>query len=128
MEATAVKDPYQKTCKYISCVKSFKAKRLNQEFCCSECKKKANNGKASQLRQLINQVDWQLKLNRKILEAFYLDGKTIVNIDVLQANGFDYLKHTGSRADANGKYTIPEFYNYSLEKTSNNQLKINKLW
>lgn len=128
MESTNIIDPYSKVCKFQGCRKPFKATRLNQEYHSPDCKKKANNGKAAGERILTKEIDDIIKLNRKILEQFYSIGKTIVEWNELLSKGFDYTKHTGRCADANGNYTIPQFHNYTIEKSNNNQIKINKLW
>ena len=128
MESTGILDPYSKTCKFHGCKKTFKATRLNQEYHSSDCKKKANNGKAAVERMLTKEIDDIIKRNRKILEQFYIGGKTSVEWDELIRKGFDHTRHTGRCADANGNYTIAQFHNYSFEKLSNNQFKIDKLW
>lgn len=121
-------DPYKKVCKYSQCSKSYTAKRQNQQYCCSECKVKANNSLASKQRLTIKRIDSVLKLNRKILEEFYVGGMTVVDLEVLLTKGFDLSKHTGRRQDANGNFSIPEIYNYTIEKINQKQFKIHKLW
>lgn len=121
-------DPYQKICKYNACKMQFKAKRLNQEYHTPECKKKANNGKASDERMLTKEIDDIIKRNRKILEHFYNLGKTCVEWNELKAKGFDYTKHTGRCADDSGNYTIGQLHNYTFELLNNKQYKICKLW
>lgn len=121
-------NPYQKVCKYTGCQIAFIAKRLNQDYHSPECKKKANNGKAADERTLTKEIDNVIKRNRKILEHFYYAGKTSVEWNELIAKGFDYTKHTGRCADKEGRFTIPQFHNYTIEKLSNTQFKIHKLW
>ena len=129
MEAkTPSTDPYKKTCKYSVCKKAFIARRLNMEYCSADCKKKENNGRAGELRQLIKKIDAQHKLNRKILEAFFNSGKTEISLDELRANKFDHSKPTGLKEDRLNNRLIPEFYNYALEEQANKKLKICKLW
>lgn len=123
-----VNDPYLKICRYDVCAKSFKAKRLNQEYCCPGCKKKANNGEAAKERLIIKRIDDILKRNRKILDDIYRKGITIIDFHTLHSSGFDLSKHTGRRQDGNGNYIIPEFYNYALIKINDKQFKIEKLW
>ena len=122
------KDPYQKICEYDSCRKLYTAKRRNQLYCCPKCKVKANNGIAATERLITKAVDDIIKRNRKILERLHSAGIATGNWNDLMAKGFDYTKHTGLGADLNGRYTIPQFHNYTLEKLSNNQFKITKLW
>lgn len=119
---------YLKFCKYEGCQRQFVARRLNQEYHSSECKMKANNSKAADERLLTKEIDEKIKRNRKILDEFYSAGKTIVGLNELTTKGFDYLKHTGRCPDKNGKYTILQFHNFTLEKININQFKINKLW
>jgi hypothetical protein len=126
--ATVIPDPYKKNCKYKFCRKSFKAKRLNQDYCNFDCKKKANNGKARELRLLTKPVDDKLKLNRSLLERFYKQGKFIVISSELVLFGFDFTTHTGMVKDEKGQFTIPQYQNYTLRKLSENQYKIDQLW
>lgn len=126
--ARGIPDPYKKNCKYKFCKKSFKAKRLNQDYCSLDCKKKANNGKARELRLLTKPIDDKVKLNRSLLERFYKQEKTLVVSHELVLLGFDFTKHTGMVKDEKGQYTIPQYQNYSLRKVSDNQYKIDQLW
>lgn len=129
MESTGIIDPYKKVCLYKGCTKPhFTAKRLNQGYCCKECKIKANNGKASEERMFTKTVDDKIKRNRKILDQLYSIGVTSGDWNDLMAKGFDYTKHTGLSLAADGRYTTPQFHNYTLEKLTNNQFKISKLW
>lgn len=123
-----LKDPYQKVCKNSNCRKEFIAKRLNQEYHSPQCKMRANNGSAKNIRATMKKIDQTLKRNWKILEGFNSNGITIVEIMSLVTQGFDFTRHTGRLKDKNSEPTIPEFYNYALEKISNTQFKIVKLW
>lgn len=129
MEAkTPSTDPYKKTCKYSVCKKPFTARRLNMEYCSQECKKKSNNRNAGQFRAGVKHIIAQHALNWKILDTFYNQGKTEISDAVLRQNGFDYSKSTGLHKDIEHGMLTPEFYNYSLQKTKEDQFKIIKLW
>jgi hypothetical protein len=123
----SVLDPYNKSCLYDGCKKAFVAKRTNQGYCCPDCKKKANNSKAADERKLTKAIDDVIKRNRKTLDDLYNAGITTGSWNELMAKGFDYTKHTGLTADANGRYIIPQIHNFTLEKL-NDQFKITKLW
>lgn len=121
-------DPYKKTCKYIACKQTFIARRLNMEYCSADCKKKENNGRASKFRKLIFKIAAQLKLNRQILENFYISSKREITMKELELNGFDYTKLTELIKGENGAFDVPAYYNYSIEQLINKNFKITKLW
>jgi hypothetical protein len=124
----SAKDPYQKICKFPGCGTTFTAKRLNQDYHTPECKKKANNGIAANERKLMKQVDDALKRNRRVLEWFFLNNRKVVELSDLMSAGMDLSKHTSRGKDKNGNFSLPEFYNYSIEKITETQFKIIKLW
>ncbi|MBK7310346.1 MAG: hypothetical protein IPI93_06030 [Sphingobacteriaceae bacterium] len=124
---TQTKDPFNKECLYSACKKQFTAKRRNQEYCCSECKKKANNGKASNWSAMVKKILVQHKINWQVLHDLFSAGHIEVAEQFLMANKFNHSKPTGIDIDKEG-YLIPEFYNYALERIGENKFKIIKLW
>jgi hypothetical protein len=120
------KDPYQKNC--IHCKKSFSARRTNMEYCGPDCKKKANNGIARNERVTISKIDRKLKLNWRILNQVLNDGKKELSLAVLQANGFDYTKHTERLQDKPDGTIVLICYNYCIEILKDKTCKIKKLW
>jgi hypothetical protein len=121
-------DPYRKICKYKACGKPFTAKRMNQEYCPGDCKKKENNGKARLERQVTKPADQRIKKNRRILEQFFNSNITEVTLRDLEFQGFNHLFSTSRGLDDKGGYSIPHYMNYSLKTIGNNKLKIEKLW
>lgn len=115
--------PNTKVCLNPECGIQFIAKRTNQLYHNLDCKKRANNAKAHENHLIINKYNRRLYLNWKILNEFYKDSFTEVDVDLLRLNQYDFSMSTGSIKDNNGKILI-YCYNYILEPITTNLLKI----
>lgn len=121
-------DPYKKTCKYDRCNKTFQATRMNSDYCCKEHKIKAANEKAKAERNLINDIQFQIKLSWRALQYLYDCKKTEVTMEELNYYNFQYKYHTSSKLNKEIGYIIPEYFNFALEPLKDNKFKIVKLW
>jgi hypothetical protein len=120
-------DPYHKICKYERCKKNFIAARLNSEYCCKEHKVRAANEKAKEERDLINDIQYQIKLNWRVLKKLHEKNKTQVTLAELNFHGFQHKFHTSTQRKPDMKHLIPEYFNFALETISENNFKIIKL-
>ena len=108
------KDPYKKICKYKPCQKEFIANRLNQEYCCPECKMKANNLKSKAKRDATKLTNITLLKNREILKDFHDKGQVNVSLQELQELGFEYEFHTQRKKETKLDIMVPFYYEYGL--------------
>ncbi len=108
------KDPYRKICKYKHCQKEFIASRLNQEYCCPECKMKANNIKSKEKRDATKTINFILNRNRDILKYFHDMGRVNVSLNELQGLGFEYEIHTHRKKETKLDIMVPFYYEYGL--------------
>ncbi len=123
------KDPYRKICKYEHCPnKEFTASRLNQEYCSSDCKKKANNLKAKKKRNATKKVNYILKNNRDILEDLFNKGQKNVTLNELQELGFDYGFHTHRKKDTKLEIMVLFYYEYGLYNEKEDSLNFFTIW
>ena len=128
MDAKKLKatDPYQKICLYKYCGASFKAKRTNQDYCCSGHRIKANNDIARDERKATGRYDLQLKKNRRVLNSFFLEGKTEISLRELEFNGFNYEVTTKVRFGQGSVINELCYFEFKLIKKDQNNFKILK--
>ncbi len=107
-------DPYKKNCKYRYCNREFVAKRLNQLYCNYDHKKKENNCKAKEIRDKTKDIDFIIRRNRRILKDFFYSGKTEVNYNDLELQGFNHKYSTHIEKESDGNARIPYYYEYGL--------------
>ncbi|MCP4456744.1 MAG: hypothetical protein GY816_01755 [Cytophagales bacterium] len=81
--------------KCLDCNKEIEG-RIDKKFCSEYCKS-AYHYKKNQVKEksLYSEIDWQLKLNRRILKNFNRAGKATVRKQVLLTTGFNpkYFTH-----------------------------------
>lgn len=63
--------------------------RVDKKFCDVHCKSAYHYKSRQEQMSFYVEVDWQLKLNRKILKVFNKAGKATVRAEVLIEQGFD---------------------------------------
>lgn len=122
------KDPYLKTCRYKHCKQEFTATRLNQEYCCYDHKKKANNLKAKELRDNTKKINSILRNNRGILHDFYSTGNFNVSLNELVEKGYQYNYHTDTDKDPETKALIHWCYEYGVSQPEQHTLNFLKIW
>ena len=122
------KDPYKKICKYKHCKEEFIASRLNQEYCCPECKMKANNLKSKEKRDATKKINSILIRNREILKDFYNRNKVNVTLNELQDLGFEYEFHTHRKKETKLDIMVPFYYEYGLIPEKEQSLDIFVIW
>jgi len=123
-----VKDPYRKICKYKFCKKEFIATRLNQEYCCLECKIKTNNLKAKEKRDATKKINLILQKNREILKDFYNRNHLNVTLIELQELGFEYDYHTHRKKETKFNIMVPFYYEYGLINEKEDSLNFFTIW
>ena len=124
-----LKDPYQKLCKYEFCdKKEFTARRLNQEYCCTNHKMKANNLKSKEKRDATKKTNFILLTNREILKDFHNRGQVNVSLNELQELGFEYEIHTQRKKETNLGIMVPFYYEYGLIPDKEQSLDTFIIW
>ena len=122
------KDPYKKICKYKHCREEFIASRLNQEYCCPECKMKANNLKSKEKRDATKKTNFILLRNREILKDFHDRGQDNVSLIELQGLGFEYELHTQRKKETKLDIMVPFYYEYGLISEKEQSLEVFVIW
>jgi hypothetical protein len=117
-----------KKCRFARCGRDFVPKRANNEYCCPAHKVLASNEKSKQERDLTKPTSAQLKKNWRILKSFYESGQIEVDRDLIIHLGFIHSIHTStSRKLIKGaEYSIPAYFDYSVEPADGNKYKIVK--
>ena len=82
-----IKSKREKTC--VSCGKELKG-RSDKKFCDAYCKSSYHYNKSiEEAPRFFNEVDNQLKANRRILKQYNKAGKAIVRVSLIRKEGFD---------------------------------------
>ena len=127
MENNALTHKPAKRCKYKYCGKPFFPARTNQDFCSPQHKKEENNRLAKEERDILKDINRQLKQNFRILKRTYSREGTKVSYDELRSEGFDHTYHTSKAADHYGNFIIPVYYLFMLIPQGNNMFLIQKI-
>lgn len=111
----------QRTCQFKKCGKAFQPKRSNQNYCCSGHQIMANNARAKSVRDVIKNVEQQLKENRGVLAEFWTAGKFTATYDELLSKGCELSYHTQLFQDEKTKQFLHLVYDFgfklNLDKT-----------
>jgi len=111
-------NPVQRKC--LDCNKEIEG-RIDKKFCSEYCKSayhyKKNQDKE---KSLFNEIDKQLKLNRRILKDFNRAGKATVRKQVLLATGFNPKYFTHYWKNSNGQVYL-FCYEYGFLALKENQ-------
>ena len=108
-------DPRWKVCKNRFCAKDFYAKRLNQEYCCYECKVKENNWKDREVREALKKYTAVMKKNMEALKSLSKGIYTTVTRAQLLAAGFNFYGPASEFLNIRNNRITKIFSGYSLE-------------
>jgi hypothetical protein len=84
----------RRECRFSKCGKAFQPTRSNQHYCCSDHQVMENNARAKSVRDVIKNVEQQLKENRAVLAEFWSANKFTATYDELLSKGCDLGFHT----------------------------------
>lgn len=70
--------------------------RIDKKFCSDQCRNSYNNRQNSDSNNMIRNVHYVLRKNRRILEELNPDGKSKSTKAKLLAKGFDFTYHTST--------------------------------
>lgn len=77
--------------------------RVDKKFCSDQCRNTYNNRLNSDANNTVRNINNILRKNRRVLEELNKQsGKTIVNKDLLLANGFNFTFHTHTYTNKKG--------------------------
>ena len=98
--------------------------RIDKQFCSPNCKSSYHYKKSKEKEaSLYNQIDQQLKLNRRILKNFNKTGKATIRKEVLTDLGFNPKHFTHYWKNQKGDVYLFCYEFGFLEKTENNKSK-----
>lgn len=98
--------------------------RVDKQFCNPNCKSSYHYKKSKEKEPtLYNQIDQQLKLNRRILKNFNKAGKATVRKEVLLEKGFNPKHFTHYWKNKKGDVYLFCYEFGFLEKKENNKVK-----
>lgn len=103
--------------------------RKDKIFCSPNCKSADQYERNREKEQLYFRVDTQLKVNRKILKRYNLNGKTVVRRELLSKEGFDpnFFTHYRKTQKGDVYFYCYDFGFLKIEEQTTTELKLKYL-
>ena len=103
--------------------------RIDKVFCSPNCKSASQYEKIRKEEKLFFHVDTKLKVNRKLLKKYNLNGKTVLRREVLHKEGFDpnFFTHFRKTAKGDVYFYCYDFGFLKIEEITSNEMKLKYL-